>query len=124
MREVDRLLPFDPSLNVHALHDLQKLRAVEDRAMAQYLLDLWDACVEYERSPRFEARERARAAAKATREREWRKEICDDARRGVYGVPGKELWNTITGEGKDTSDGALAELQKALRGKPRKGAAA
>lgn len=124
MREVDRILPYDSRLDVRDLRDLQKLRAVPDRDIAQLLLELWDATERYERSPGFEARERARQRRKAQREREWRKEIADDARRGVYGVPGKELWNTITGEGKDTSDGALQELAKALRGKPRKGAAA
>lgn len=124
MREVDRILPYDPRLDVRDLRDLQKLRAIEDRGIAQLLLELWDATQSYENSPHFEERERKRAAAKLARDREWRKEIADDARRGVYGVPGKELWNTLTGEGKDTSDGALSELAKALRGKPRKGAGA
>lgn len=124
MREVDRILPYDARLDVRDLRDLQKLRAIPDRDIAQLLLELRDATEAYERSPGFEARERARAAAKVKRDVAWRKEIADDARRGVYGVPGKELWNTITGKGTDTSDGALQELAKALRGKPRKGVAA
>lgn len=119
MREVDRVLPYDPNLREENLEGVQKLRAVADRDMAQCLLELWDHVARNEDDPEWQAREKRRAEAKRTKERERRLELADAARRGEFGLVGKEAWHTITGEGHDTSDGALSELVKALRGKER-----
>lgn len=116
---VDRLYPFDARLDASKLVDREKLRAVKDRRLAQLMLDSWGLVERNERDPHFAAREANREKRRGERELEQLKELADEARRGVFGLRGKEIWNTVTGEGKDTSKGALLELSKSLRGKPR-----
>ena len=122
MPKVDELYPYDPELSVSMFHDLEKLRCVADRGLAQLLLDLWPHAVAYDMDHRKNALEKAKVERASQDEREWAEALMSSAQNGEWGIAGKQAWNTVTNEGHNTSLGAAKELASQLSGLPRRGA--
>lgn len=80
--------PYDPRARMDELDGLDRLRAIEDRAMAASLFEVWQAIERNERDPQRAARDRQAAAQK---ERDRLRTLAHAAIVGRYGTKPKEL---------------------------------
>lgn len=112
--------PYDPGVQVEHLHDLDKLRAVEDPQMRRWLWDLYWHCERNESDDNFERREQARRKRHDDQEFQRLNGLADRAVKGDFGFLGKQLANTMLGErGEMRTREALRQFQRELRKLPR-----
>lgn len=111
---------FDPNAQVEHLHDLDKLRAVQDPDLRRWLWDLYWHCERNETDEGFERREAARRKREDQAEFERLNGLADRAVKGEFGFLGKQLANTMLGErGEMRTREALKQFQRELRKLPR-----
>lgn len=111
--------PYDPKAwPPESLVGLEKLRAVPDhtptdKAIRQFLWDLYETAQRNERDPAFCARERADRERKRREDQRLDDLMCDRALAGEYGSEAKTVAHEILGRGRGPE--SVVALRKALQ---------
>ena len=92
--------PYDPKANVGRLQGLEKLRAVPDRGLAQYLYDLWRDINKPGKQEQIRKQAAADAEESRRRDEDHLDSMCDKALAGVYGPAAKDLANEHLSRGR------------------------
>ena len=82
----------------------RRLEKIQDPLMRKLLAELYPHVMRNENCPRFQARERSRAAAKRKEDLDWAHGLTASAMRGVFGRIPQDIANSFTLQGSQLDD--------------------